>query len=123
MTATREVMVSDMAGPRTRLTVTVERDGGRVRVVVVGEVDFTTADVFSTRLDAAVEEASPAIVVDLRGVSHIDSTGLSALVRAHNRAVTTGHTITVAGLQLRVRRVLEVTGLLPGVINEELAAP
>jgi anti-anti-sigma factor len=77
-------------------------------VTVVGEVDLAT----SPRLHEVLEglDADQAVVVDLTGVSFLDSSGLSELVQAHERHAAAGGVrlvVTSAG----IRRVLEVSGL------------
>src|SRR3954470_24222000 len=54
-------------------------------------------------------EHTPAIVLDLRGVSFIDSSGLGVLVRILAR---TGHEhLKLCGLATRTRETLKITGL------------
>ena len=78
-------------------------------VVPVGEVD---SDV-STRLRDALEEAvrSGPVLLDLSGVTFLDSAGLSALLRARRVGAELGHRFVVTGVQPPVMRVLAATGL------------
>jgi hypothetical protein len=46
-------------------------------------------------------------------VTFLDSTGIAVLVIAHRRAVSSGHTLTVVNAQGGLRRVLDITGVLP----------
>jgi len=64
---------------------TVERDSG-VCVIAQGELDLSTAPLLEAAILAA--EATPAteIVVDIDGVSFIDSTGLRSLIEAQLRS-------------------------------------
>lgn len=57
-----------------------DRDGCRV-ICVSGEVDLTTVHLLSTELDA-LDEANRFVVLDLRNVTFIDSTGLHAILVA-----------------------------------------
>ncbi|MGI8803321.1 MAG: STAS domain-containing protein [Solirubrobacteraceae bacterium] len=59
--------------------------GGVHRVAVVGELDVATGPILAARLREAAAGASPAVVVDLSGVSFIDARGLRVLVGAHER--------------------------------------
>jgi anti-sigma B factor antagonist len=52
-------------------------------------------------------------VVDLAAVTFLDSTGIGVLVRARNRAVTSGAALTVVNFHRPVRRVFDDTGVLP----------
>ena len=82
---------------------------GEATVVVAGEVDMATAP----QLDACLcAQAARNVVVDLAGVSFLDSSGLGALVHARKILAANGHTLRVSGEQDNIRTVLEVTGLL-----------
>ena len=85
--------------------------GDHAVVSVGGEVDLETA----TRLgDAALEalrELSPHLVLDLSGVSFMDSTGLKVLLSLQRSAALAGGSLTVAGATRPVRRILTLTGL------------
>jgi anti-anti-sigma factor len=50
------------------------------------------------------------ILLDLREVTFIDSSGLHALIRASERAEDAGKRLVVTGLGPLARRVLEITG-------------
>jgi anti-sigma B factor antagonist len=98
------------------LTVSVERDGagdvpGAV-VLVAGELDIgTAAPLRDALLDLGDRGATP-IVVDLAGVDFIDSSGVSLLVEAKQRADAAGKELVLRQPTPRVMRVLEVTGLV-----------
>lgn len=50
-----------------------------------GELDITSVDGFRAALSEAANRAEDGVVIDLSGVSFIDSSGLGALVELHNR--------------------------------------
>jgi anti-anti-sigma factor len=66
-------------------SISTSEDGGRIVIVLRGELDLATApeleQVVSDSLDARDE-----VVVDLRELEFMDSTGLRVLVHAHTRA-------------------------------------
>ena len=101
---------------------TVEREGA-LRVVLSGELDVSTAPEVETRLLAieAEDPPPPHVVVDLRALRFIDSTGLSLLVNTHKRARAAGRRVTIVCGRGPARRILETTGLLDrlGVVEEE----
>ena len=70
-------------------------------VIATGEIDLTNAPELAAALDA------PHLMVDLRRVTFLDSTGLAALVQARESAVS--FELTASRI---VRRLLEITGLL-----------
>jgi anti-sigma B factor antagonist len=79
-------------------------------VSVTGEVDLSTSAPLREALDQAVAEG-PNVVVDLSGVTFLDSTGLGDLVRARESALSRGGELHLVLTQPRIRRVLEITGL------------
>jgi len=64
-------------------------------VAVGGELDMATAPALGRALSDAIRGADTRVVVDLSGVTFVDSTGLAVLLNAARRA-------TRAGLSLRV---------------------
>lgn len=112
-------MDADAGDARSRLTLTTELDGDHVRVVAAGEVDLTTVDRLGKELATALDQDVSAVVIDLAGVSFLDSSGLYALVRAHNRAKANGRQLSLVNLQPRVRKVFELTGLLSYLTGDD----
>jgi anti-sigma B factor antagonist len=81
-------------------------------VTVSGEVDMATAPDFEAALENAVrEQDAAALLVDLTGVSFIDSTGLTALVHALERQRWSGGTLAIVSDDRRVATLLEVSRL------------
>ncbi len=81
-------------------------------VTLSGELDLASADDLRDRLTATIE-LTPVVDVDLPGVTFIDSTVISALVAAHHAAKTAGGRLTLINCTGQVRRVLDITGVLP----------
>ena len=82
-----------------------------VRVRVSGEVDLSTAPELERAL---VQEicAAREVLLDLSGVSFIDSSGLHAIVTAARAAQSNGGALSLdSRLPDQARRVLEITGL------------
>lgn len=77
-----------------------------------GEIDLHSAPQLRAALLKLGEEAAPRVVVDLGEVTFIDSTGIGVLVGALKRARETGGDLHFCGIQSRVRRVFEITGLI-----------
>ncbi|MDX6556155.1 MAG: anti-sigma factor antagonist [Miltoncostaeaceae bacterium] len=114
-----------MRAPRyTNLTAKVgDADGGgATEVVLSGELDLEDADA----LDAALVElqrGTATLVLDLREVTFIDSSGARALWAAHVRAGEAGGALRVIVGPGAVRRALAVTGLDHELNLVEDAAP
>jgi anti-anti-sigma factor len=95
----------------TPLVVTTEQHPGQARVVLVGELDIASCERLEKEL-AAVEADSPeTVVLDLRRVEFIDSTGLRALIAADERARSEGRRLAVVRGPNAVERLLAVTQL------------
>jgi anti-anti-sigma factor len=93
------------------LDVTTEQRPGQARVVLIGELDIATTDELEKQL-AAIEVDSPGtLVLDLRRVDFIDSTGLRALIAADERARSEGRRLAVVRGPNAVARLLTVTQL------------
>jgi anti-anti-sigma factor len=87
-----------------------QHDGGAV-VVVTGEVDMLTAPALREQLRAPQAQAET-VVLDLREVSFMDSSGLGAIVGQHKRAREHGFRFAVAvGGATGVERILVLAQL------------
>jgi anti-sigma B factor antagonist len=94
-----------------QLDVTTEQRPGQTRVILIGELDIASADGLEKQL-AAIEVDSPAtLVLDLRRVDFIDSTGLRALIAADERARSQGRRLAMVSGPDAVARLLAVTQL------------
>ncbi len=90
-----------------QLDIEVLTEGDSCVVVVGGEVDMATA----AQLDAALETVDGNVVVDLAGVTFLDSSGIGVLVKAAQRSQATGHTLRTRAERDNVWRTLQVTNL------------
>ncbi len=89
---------------------TVERDGATV-LIVVGELDIATAPVLDEKLQAATADRAGPVIVDLDGVSFMDSSGLQVVV-AHTLARQNGAQVLLTRGSAQVHRLFEVSGML-----------
>jgi anti-anti-sigma factor len=81
-----------------------------VCLVVVGEIDLADISAFHDASYALVEDASSAAIIDLGRVTFFNSSGISALIAAQQRANHCRVRLIIEASP-NVRRVLEVTGL------------
>jgi anti-anti-sigma factor len=79
-------------------------------VRVEGEIDLDSAGDLSEAALAAMQEIGPSIVLDLSGVTFMDSTGLKVLLAVHKRAELAGGRLVLAGPTRSVNRVVSITG-------------
>lgn len=95
-------------------TCKVVRDAGLPFVVVRGELDLATVDVLDRTLLELRDGEATLIVLDLRGVSFTDSTGVSLILRWCRAAEAAAWDLRVC-LSGPVEDVLALTGTLPQV--------
>ena len=80
-------------------------------LTVQGDIDLFTAPQLRQSVHDLLARGCRRIVVDLRRVAFLDSTGLGVLVGALKRARDEDGDLVLVGAQRPVRRVLSVTGL------------
>src|SRR4051812_2446643 len=87
-------------------------DESTALVTVAGEIDFETAPRFDQSLSEAVEDKrTQGIVVDLSGVSFLDSSALNALIRCFERQKLRMEGLCLVARDSRVTTLLEVARL------------
>jgi anti-anti-sigma factor len=87
-------------------------DSGDVRHVrLAGELDMAGVDRFERLLTADPAPGTATFVLDLRGLTFIDSSGLRALIMADQRVRADGGRFVVVKGSDRVNQVLEMTGI------------
>jgi anti-anti-sigma factor len=84
---------------------------GRVLVRLAGELDMSTVPILEARLREALGGGARRLVVDLRGLDFMDSTGLTLLVRWGLGAEQDGYDLALVRGEDRVHRLFELTGL------------
>ena len=86
--------------------------GTRILVLAVhGDTDMYTVDELKTRLSEAIDEAPPALVLDLTGVTFLDSMALGVLLAGLKGMAETGGQLRVVTPRPEIRRIFEVTML------------
>jgi anti-anti-sigma factor len=80
-------------------------------VALEGELDFGSAFDAELRLEDAMRRAKH-LVIDLRPLTFIDSTGLGVIVEANQRARREGVTLEILPGPRAVQQVFAVSGLL-----------
>jgi anti-sigma B factor antagonist len=100
-----------MNGESGRLAIAVSSDAQGVAVTLDGELDLETAQELDRQLAGIDVTEVTRLLIDLRGVSFMDSTGLSSIVRAHRFAESNGHTLVLRRGSNQVRRLFTLTGM------------
>jgi anti-anti-sigma factor len=108
----RELTATD---PGPQLRIRIDRSSDRECVALLGELDILTARWLEVAV-LGLEDAKPELVViDLTGVSFIDSTGLSVLLMASQRAHEQGRRLVVVRPPLPALRVFTLTRVDAGM--------
>jgi anti-sigma B factor antagonist len=93
------------------LRVSTEEQDGRILIKVAGELDLASAPRIEEALRAAEEKGPALLVLDLRELDFMDSTGLRAILAADARAREADRRVAVVQGNENIRRVFEVTRL------------
>jgi anti-sigma B factor antagonist len=101
---------------------------GTALVRVTGEVDYVTEVELRDLIAEGLAQEPRRLVLDLAEIEFFGSAGLAVLVQAHFRAQQQRTEIVLACSGPRVRRVLELAGLLDlftltASVEEALSAP
>jgi anti-sigma B factor antagonist len=92
--------------------VRTERRADHLRVLVSGELDlFREADLRRAVDDVLADTTPERLVLDLRGVQFLDSSGLRALLMCRDRARSLGVPLALAVAPGPVTRLLDVAGV------------
>jgi anti-anti-sigma factor len=80
-------------------------------VSLSGQIDHTIRDHLDQALLPTAGGRPPRTVVDLSGVTFMDSTGINALIAAHRAATSAHGWLRLAAPQEPVLRLLEIVGV------------
>lgn len=95
-----------------RLLERVRPDRELVHVAPAGELDFATVEQLREQVYELVDVGFGHVVLDLRGLVFIDSTGLRLLLCLHADAQRDGWQLSLIQGPQAIRRVFELTGTL-----------
>ena len=82
-----------------------------VLIGVSGELDLASSPELEAELERATSSDLELVVIDLRKLEFMDSTGLSVLVRAHQKATQNGKRFAIVKGPQQVQRLLSLTGV------------
>src|SRR3954451_471577 len=93
------------------LRLSVSRSDGRVTIDVAGELDLATVDQLAGALDEVRAAQPHTVVLDLRELEFMDSTGIGALLRAQKQLRGEGrHLVLIKSPNTPIAQILAVTG-------------
>lgn len=84
---------------------------GHTVLEVRGEVDVYTAPKLRERLVEVIDQGAERVVVDLRGVDFLDSTGLGVLIGALKRLRLAGGDLALVCHSAKLLKIFRITAL------------
>jgi anti-sigma B factor antagonist len=100
---------SPMTGEFEPFRIDVEPARDSVRVAPVGELDIATVDKLRGEVERLRESGFGKLVLDLRGVRFLDSTGLRLVLELDQAAREASQELTIIRGSSVVQRIFEVT--------------
>jgi anti-anti-sigma factor len=91
--------------------ITEDQVEDRVVVHLHGELDVSSCGVLRARLGSLIDRGVRDLMVDLSGISFIDSAELGVLIGALKRLQSEDGRLSLTSPSRGVRKVLEITGL------------
>jgi anti-sigma B factor antagonist len=101
-----------MIGPAAVFEVRVEPAREVVRVKPIGELDLTTGPELREQVSELVAVGFEHLVIDLRGLTFVDATGVALLLGLAEQARSGGWRLSLIPGHDQVQRILSLTGTL-----------
>jgi anti-sigma B factor antagonist len=93
------------------LDVKAEQDRSGTTIILEGEFDLTGTDRFRAVFSDALAASPRSIILNARGLTFIDSSGLKALLQARAAATDAGVAFRVSEPSPALRQLAEITGI------------
>lgn len=87
----------------------VIKSGDEADILLVGELDVATSNRLDGRLRTVPAEST--LLLDLAGITFIDSSALRVLIAHHQRLSDAGGRFAIVNASAPARRLLEIAGL------------
>ena len=93
------------------LSLETREEEGAVRIAVAGELDLSSALTFDEEVRRAEERKPRTIILDLRKLRFMDSTGLRLIMSAQSRARTRDRRLAIVLGSEPVKRLFRLAGV------------
>jgi anti-anti-sigma factor len=100
-----------MLGVATELSINRRDDDRGVVLVLSGELDVVSAPELQQQLAEVLSQSHDRVMLDLNGLTFVDSAGVSVLIRAKQTAQTDGRTLVLRRPTEQLERVFALVGL------------
>src|ERR1700733_328866 len=98
-------------GPAEQLRVDSRSETDRVVISLNGELDMASAPLLQAALESAEADKAPALVLDLRELRFMDSTGLRIILWARERLHSRGQEFALTVGSSQVQPLLSLSGV------------
>ncbi|CAN7184241.1 STAS domain-containing protein [Paenibacillus sp. LjRoot153] len=88
-----------------------QSDGKENRIYLSGELDLSAASSLASVLDSVVWKAEETLILDLKELKYIDSTGIGLIVSAIKVRAATHAAFQIDHIPAKVRRLFDITGV------------
>ena len=99
------------AAVATELSINRTDDDRGVALALHGELDAATASELERHLEHVLSQPHARVVIDLAGLTFVDSAGVSVLIKAKRTAEASGRTVVLRRPTEQLERVFAVVGL------------
>ncbi len=94
------------------MPITVTSRDSALTIALSGEIDHQVAREMMDSITDAIATRLPAqLVLDLSGVTFMDSSGIAVLLRARRQLAHSGGALRVVNIPAQARRVLDAAGI------------
>ncbi|MGE0878606.1 MAG: STAS domain-containing protein [Acidimicrobiia bacterium] len=94
-------------------------DGTRAELTVSGELDHYSAPALLEAVEGLRERNVAHTVIDMAGVSFVDSAGLRALLLARGRGADGASAVRFVNVSRNVQRLFDMTGLRTVLLGDD----
>lgn len=95
------------------MRVDIDVDGSVLIVRAEGELDLSTAPQFRAGVEHALDRTMARdLLLNMRGVTFVDSSGLGAILGRYRRVSQAGGRVVMCGVTGRVKPIIELSGLM-----------
>lgn len=108
--------MSDLDAQSIAFEITERRDAAQTTLELKGEFDLGVVDGVRAALAGADRDAPARIVIDISGLTFMDSSGLALLVEARQAAAAAGRQFAITQPHGQVQRLFQLTGMLDGFV-------
>lgn len=94
------------------MQITTQRTGAALHAALSGELDHHSAEKVRKELDAAIRDGVRELVLDLSGLTFMDSSGIGVILGRYRLIREQGGRVRVSAMSTYAARILKMAGIL-----------